>query len=76
MLLLPKVRRSGIVVQEIENEVLVYDLKTHKAFCLNETSSIIFNHCDGKRSAKELKRTHQLTDEIIYLALDQFKKEN
>lgn len=50
----PISRKQNIVVQELENELLVYDLQTNKAFCLNETSAMIFQLCDGKRSVSEL----------------------
>ena len=73
---LPKARSENIVVQNLEDEVLVYDLTTNRAFCLNETSAKVFNACDSKTTFEELKAKHQLTDEIIYLALDGLKKEN
>ncbi len=33
-------RNKDIVIQEIEGEVLVYDLMSNKAVCLNETSAL------------------------------------
>lgn len=76
MNLLPKSRNENIVVQNAENEVLIYDTVTNQAFCLNETSAKVFNHCDGKTSFDELKRKYKYTDELIYLALDELKKQN
>lgn len=73
---LPLARSSNIVVQTLGNEVLIYDLETHKAFTLNETSSIVYQACDGRTSFDELKGRAELTDDIIFLALDQLKKEN
>lgn len=69
-------RREQLVVQEMPDEVLVYDLKTHKAHCLNKTAAFIRNHCDGQTSVAELARL--LKDEIgsqvdasmIWYALD------
>lgn len=29
-------------MQELENEVLIYDLKADNAFCLNETSALVW----------------------------------
>lgn len=73
---LPLARVADIVVQEFGGEVLIYDLKNHKAFNLNKTSSIIFQVCDGKTTFAELKTKYKFTDELIFLALDQLKKEN
>jgi hypothetical protein len=73
---LPLVRSRDIVIQSLGKEVLIYDLNTHKAYNLNETSSIVYQACDGRTSFSELKAKNNLTDEIIYLALDELKKEN
>lgn len=73
---LPKSRRSDVVVQELASEILIYDLKINKAFALNKTASTVYRACDGKTSFAELKRTTQFTDEIIFLSLDELKKEN
>lgn len=37
----PKGRTNDIIVQELDGEVLIYNLKDNKAFCLNETSSLV-----------------------------------
>lgn len=73
---LPLARTADIVVQELGKEVLIYDLNTHKAYNLNETSSIVYKACDGKTTLSELTRQTKFTDEIIFLALDELKKEN
>lgn len=72
---LPQARGENIVVQEADKELLLYDLTTNKAYCLNETSAIIYRHCDGKTLVDDLKREYQFTDDLIYFALDGLKKE-
>ena len=78
----PKTRNENIVVQEMDNEILIYDLKENKAFCLNETSAMIWQLCDGKHSIAEMslslskKLNQPMTDDLIWLALDNFKKDN
>ena len=72
---LPLAKTENIVVQNVEDELLIYDLLTNKAFCLNETSAIIYKACDGKTDFDELKSKHQFTDELIFFALDNLKKE-
>lgn len=77
----PKVRVADIVVQEFANEVLIYDLKTNKAFCLNETSAMIWQICDGKKDISQIikfiseKLNSPVNDDLIWLALNQLKKE-
>ncbi|MBX7173256.1 MAG: hypothetical protein K1X72_19965 [Pyrinomonadaceae bacterium] len=76
MMKLPPARTADIVMQELEKEILVYDLKVNKAFNLNETSAIIYSACNGKTTFDELKAEHKFTDDLIYLALDGLKKVN
>ena len=72
---LPNARNNNIVVQELGKELLIYDLLTHKAYQLNETSMIVFNHCDGRTSFDQLRQRYKFTDELIYLTLDTLAKE-
>jgi hypothetical protein len=37
----PKNRKNDIVIQELKDEILIYDLTTNKAYCLNETSAAV-----------------------------------
>ena len=71
---LPVARTSNLVVQYSGNEVLIYDLKINKAYCLNETSTIVYQSCDGKTNFEDLRAKSNFTDEIIYLALDGLKE--
>jgi hypothetical protein len=73
---LPSGRTKGVVVQNLENEVLVYDTASHKAYNLNEIAAIVFNCCDGKTTFNEIITKYNLTAEIIYLTLDELKKRN
>jgi hypothetical protein len=73
---LPMARSRDIVVQEFNKEILIYDLKIHEAYCLNETSSTVYRACDGQTTPEELKSGHGLTDEIISLAVDDLRRKN
>lgn len=73
MNVLPSSRNENIVVQNLENEVLIYDTITNQAFCLNETLAKVYQHCNGKTSFDELRRKYKFTDDLIYLALDELK---
>jgi hypothetical protein len=71
---LPSSRNENLVTQEIGQEILIYDLTTHKVYGLNETAAIVYRACDGKTTFDELKQKHKWTDEIIFLALERFKE--
>lgn len=68
---LPKIREN-LLVQELKDEVLLYDQTTSKSYCLNETAKIVFDACDGKKDFSNLN----LPADIIYLSLDELKKHN
>jgi hypothetical protein len=77
----PKSRQSDLVIQELDHEVLVYDLNTHRAFCLNEPSALVWQACDGKTSVSEIaqavssKLRLEINEDFVWLALDGLKKE-
>src|SRR6185295_9454378 len=79
---LPHARSADLVTRSIEGELLVYDLKRHKAFCLNETAVKIWNLCNGKRTVtdllSELRRENrsQIDPGVVWLGLDQLCKAN
>lgn len=77
----PKSRKDDLVIQELDGEVMVYDLKENKALCLNQTSALIWQLCDGKQTQKEIsiklseKLKSKANEELIWFALGQLKKE-
>jgi hypothetical protein len=73
---LPAARNHDIVVSELEKELLVYDLATNKAYCLNETSAIVFNACGRNQTFDDLRREYKFSDDLIHFALDELKKQN
>ena len=46
----PISRSNGLVIHEIPGEVLVYDLNSNKAHCLNEPAAFVWKYCDGTHS--------------------------
>jgi hypothetical protein len=76
----PLSRKSNIVVQNLENEVLIYDLTINKAFSLNETSGLVFALCDGTRTvagiSDEMSRQLKtpVSEDLVYLALEELRK--
>ena len=52
---LPRSRNTDVVVNELGDEILVYDLITHKAYNLNKTSSIVYQACGDGLTFEKLK---------------------
>jgi hypothetical protein len=52
----PNAREEGLVVQDLPDETLVYDLERHKAHCLNRMAAAVWRLCDGKRDEAALAR--------------------
>lgn len=73
---LPLARSKDILVQHAGKEILIYDVNSHKAYCLNETLAVIYQACDGRTTFGELRVENNFTDDIILLALDGLEKEN
>src|SRR5262245_32635184 len=73
-------RHEDLVVQELPDEVLVYDLKQHKAHCLNKTASFIWQHCDGQTSVPEIagllkqESGSPVNEEVVWYAIDKLGK--
>ena len=73
-------KKDGLVFQETNQEVLVYDLLTNRAMCLNQTAAVVWNNCAGRTTVSEIaKRVEKIlgkpvTDEVAWLAIDQLKK--
>jgi hypothetical protein len=45
---------TNILVEEMSDEVLVYDLDRHRAHCLNPTAAFLLQHADGTRDLGQL----------------------
>ncbi len=42
------------IVEQLMNEVMIYDQKRNKAFCLNQQAAFVWRHCDGATTIDEL----------------------
>ena len=77
---LPQARTEGLVIRELPEEVLVYDLDRDKAHCLNQTAALVWKHCDGQTSVARMVRILEqemqkpVPAEVVWLALQQLRK--
>lgn len=76
----PIARKAGLVIQEVPDEVLVYDLETNKAHCLNQSAAMIWRSCDGNNTVSEIAKLvgsqagGKVTEDFVWLAIDQLSQ--
>jgi len=76
----PVARTESLIVKEVDGETLVYDLKSDKAHCLNDTAARVWKNCDGSKNVSEIaellsaESNSNVKDEVVWLALDQLEK--
>ena len=77
---LPKARIENLVVKDVAEETLVYDLQRHRAYCLNAASSLIWRHCDGRTDARAAAASLReelglpADEEIVWLGVGGLRK--
>ena len=71
----PRARRADLLVQDAQNELVIYDTKTDKAYVLNPSAAAVWRACNGKRSVQEiahyLNQTSPTDEQSVYYALSQ-----
>ncbi len=78
----PIARKNGLVLQEMPDELLVYDLDTNKAHCLNQTSAFVWKACDGNNSVSDISNLYgnyagdSVPEDLIWLAINQLSENN
>ncbi len=76
----PMARQKGLVVQEMPDEVLIYDLDSNKAHCLNQSAALVWKSCDGNNSVNDIVREFEnngggkVTEDLVWLAIDQLNE--
>lgn len=68
----PRARPADeLIVEELPNELLVYDIKRSRAHCLNASAAAVFRSCDGKSSIREIARRAGVEEKVVELAVDE-----
>lgn len=76
----PIARQKGLVVQEMPDEVLVYDLDSNKAHCLNQSAAFVWKSCDGNNTVTDIVRHFEtsgggkVSEDLVWLAIDQLNE--
>ena len=56
------IAKTGLIIEQLPAETIVYDPKSHQAHCLNQTVGFVWNQCDGKTTEAEIAK--RLPDQI------------
>ncbi len=73
----PIARRENLIVEELPDEVLVYDRNTDKAHCLNQTAALIWKNCDGEKTKGDIAALVQhelqtpISTQVVTLGLEE-----
>ena len=77
---LPRARKDGLVIKELPNETLVYDLERDEAHCLNQTAALVWKRCDGKTTVAKMASLLQeqldksVNADIVWFAINQLQR--
>src|SRR5262245_30585528 len=77
---LPRARTENLVIRELDDETLVYDLERDQAHCLNHTAALVWQHCDGHTTAQQVARSLQgkmnapVDADLVWLAIRQLER--
>lgn len=78
----PRARTERIIVKEVQDEVLVYDMDRDAAHCLNLSAAAVWKKCDGRNTpaqiANSLRAESQanVNEDFVWLALDQLARDH
>jgi hypothetical protein len=81
-LLHPKSRQTGLLIDHVGDETIVYDEQRQAAHSLNRTASIVWEASDGRRTIGELATVLGETlhiepnDSVVEYALDELARVN
>ena len=77
---LPLSRTDNLVIRELDDETLVYDMERDEAHCLNHTAALVWQQCDGKTTATQAARFLQnkldvkVDSDLVWLAVKQLRQ--
>jgi hypothetical protein len=82
MLKMPQARTRGLIIQEVDSEILIYDKERDKAHFLNETAAKVWKHCDGKTTVAAACCSLSsyleapVDEKLVWYAIGQFAKDH
>ena len=78
----PKPRSTRLLVEELVDELLIYDVERNEVHCLNGPAVRVWQLCDGERTVPEIARDlnsdmdPEAVESLVWSALDQFAEKH
>src|SRR5688500_2030993 len=69
----PVAREENLTVEELGDELLIYDLTSHRAHSLGAAAAQVWRACDGGQDPKGIAAATGLDLETVNRALDQLR---
>ena len=66
----PKARHQNLLVQDVDNEVVVYDTARKRAHHLNPSAASVWRLLDGSRSIDAIAAELGVAESVVGLAID------
>ena len=76
----PKARRESLIIEELPDELLIYDEERNQAHCLNQPAAQVWKECDGRKSVTEISERLSaqaqapVQEQVVWYALQQFER--
>ena len=76
----PRARRDDLLVEDIVDEILIYDLRSEQAHCLNGTAAAVWRACNGHTDISGLAAATSAAigasydEHLVLLALEQLSE--
>jgi len=73
----PMARKSDLLIEAVDSDVVVYDQLTHRVCCLNLTAAMVWRSCDGNKTVVEIaarlstEMGEPQSEELVWEALQQ-----
>jgi hypothetical protein len=77
--MLPLARKEGLHVEELPDELMVYDVERQKAHCLSPAAASVWRSCDGQTTAHQLSlrlrdQGIHADEEMVWMILHRLSK--
>lgn len=76
----PHARQERLILHDLSEELLVYDLERHKVSCLNQMAMLTWRHCDGRSTVPEIAQALEaelgitVDERAVWLALERLSR--
>src|SRR5438874_13569480 len=77
---LPQARKDELLIHELGDETLIYDLQRHRAHSLNSSAALVWRYCDGSTRPSDMAARLQqelglpADEEVVWFALRRLQR--